>query len=122
MPFNPEVAIVFGSMLLALFASLLYAYWYQSMKHKKSGQGTSSGSESIRLSELEEVMRRAVAEATLPLVKRLETLESEVLSLRLPEGMSARRTRMGQDGDPQLPLPEERSEEDAGVPMRGRVR
>ena len=76
---DPNVAIVFGSLLCALIVSLLYASWYQTMKRNTPKRGAKSDlANSVGLGELEAVMRRAVEEAVAPLEDRIASLESEV--------------------------------------------
>lgn len=88
MPVDPDVVIVFGTLLAALIASLLYAVWYQTfkMKHKSGRKNVSGGADnSIGVSELEEVVRRATKEATQQLDARLAGLESDVRALLASE-------------------------------------
>ena len=83
MPLDPTVAIVFGTLFLSLVLSLLYAFWQQIFKHKTSKRASELDlSRSIRVSELEGLIHKAVAEATLSLDERLATLEAEVQSLQ----------------------------------------
>jgi len=124
MPLDPTIVIIFGSLFLSLLASLVYAVWYQQFKHKhKTGKRTAQHDlpESIRVSELEALIRKATTEATLPLEERLSLLEAEVTSLHdvlEQEGAIPERR-----GEPLVELPEdEREEEGARSRPRRRIR
>lgn len=83
MPFDPTVAIVFGTMLCALVLSLAYAVWYQSLKRKTSVRNKRDALEnSVGLKELEGMMRRTMEESLRPLQGRFDALEAEVHALQ----------------------------------------
>ena len=85
MPFDPTVAIVFGTMLTAFLFSLIYAFWYQQFKHRVKQGGGAKTDQSIGVGELEGLIRRAVEEATRPLNDRLDALESELDAATQPD-------------------------------------
>ena len=119
MPVDPTVVIVFGTLFLSLVVSLIF--WLQSVKYKAS-KGGEAADQSIRVSELEEMIREAVVVATRPLNKQLATLEAEVQMLHaalgdeaeglLPEGRPA----------PLLALPEDETGKEMTGAARRRVR
>lgn len=124
MPVDPDLLVVFLTMLAALFASLIYAAWYQQFKHRHK-QGKRSAADtagSIGLSELEGVIRKAVAEATEPLDDRMATLEDEFRALRTRLSNEQRRLAAPQESASRVELPEEEAEDDALVRARRRVR
>jgi hypothetical protein len=93
-----DVLIVFGTMFFSLVAVLVYASWYQKFKHKaKKG---SDSSNSMRASELEELIRNAVTEATRSLEGRMAGLEARVQALQPGDDAHARLP--GRRGEPLL--------------------
>ena len=108
MPFDPTVAIVFGSMLCALTLSLLYAVWYQSMKRKTSWRSAADDpSKSVSLTELEGLVKKAVSDAVKPLQARFDTLEREVRSLRVTADEESGRALTGHAETLDLDVPED---------------
>ena len=85
-----DVLIVFGTMFFSLVAVLIYASWYQNFKHKAKKGGDSSNS--MRASELEELIHKAVTEATRSLEKRMAGIEAEVRALQPGDEAPARLT------------------------------
>jgi hypothetical protein len=82
LPFDPTVAIVFGTMLVALILTLVYAAWYQSIKHRSGRKKGADPDKSVGVAELEEMMRRTVAEALAPLEDRFDGLEERVRTIQ----------------------------------------
>lgn len=79
MPVDPHVVIVFGSLLCALALSLGYSMWYQSMKRRDHDRTASSdASNALGVSELQDLLRQAVREATGPLEQRFDVLERKL--------------------------------------------
>lgn len=125
MPFDPTVAIIFGTLLTALLSSLLYAVWYQQFKHKNkaSQSGAQDPSRSIGVSELEQLIHAAVSEAIRPLNARLGVLEEEVQALGAPLGEEAERALVERQEKPLLDMPEDEVAEDPlRLASRKRVR
>ncbi len=120
MPFDPTVAIVFGTLLVALLSSLLYAYWYQStkLKHSKSRKDVSN---SLTVSELEAVIKKSVEEATRAFENRLEALESQVQSLQEKVGETAKGLLTEHEEDFSARLPNAEREEEPAMRQRRRV-
>ena len=81
------VAIVFGSIVTIVKSVLGYRERTRFGVTPRAGSRShSSGGASLTTSELEDMMRRAVADATAPLAERMDVLESHVASARrLPE-------------------------------------
>ena len=119
------VVIVFAALIVCLMLSLGYAVWYQKEKFKySSGQSRAidDGSKSVGVSELKEMIRSAVVEATGGLDKRLEAIESEIRALR-PSDRDSRALTEGK-ATPLLDLGEEEAdapEEEESIPSRRRV-
>lgn len=121
MPFDPTVAIVFGTLLAALLSSLLYAFWYQSAKFKHSKPGKESASNSLTVSELEAVIQKSVAEATRAFNDRLVTLENQVQSLQRKSNEAARGLLPEREEDFSVRLPDVEMEEEPVVRQKRRV-
>lgn len=88
LPFDPTAAIVFGTMLVALVLSLLYAAWYQSMK-LKTKRGSTDLSNSVGLKELESMMRRTLNEALAPIEDRVDAIDDRIRSIQKALGPAA---------------------------------
>lgn len=121
MPFDPTVAIVFGTLLAALLSSLLYAFWYQSAKFKHSKSGKESASNSLTVSELEAVIQKSVAEATRAFDDRLAILENQVQSLQRKSNEAARGLLSEREEDFSVRLPDVEMEEEPVVRQKRRV-
>jgi hypothetical protein len=104
------VVVVFGFILLIVLASLGYAAWAEHLKykHRESSSGRlSDASNSIGLSELSNVIRTAVSEATAPLEERLDTIEGEIRELRSSDAPTVRRALEEPPSEPLLDLDED---------------
>lgn len=115
MPLDPTIAIVFGTLFLSFLFSLLYAFWYQQFKYKHKTpkrREENASPESIRVSELEALIHKAVAEATLPLEERLATLEADVTSLQDSLGQDLNAILPERRAAPLLAVPDDNPEEE----------
>ncbi len=123
MPFDPTVAIVFGSILLSLILSLGYALVHQALKYKTAQQKNTQGlSRSMTAGELEALVREAAIEAARPLEKRMAALEADIRQLYAALGEEAGKALSEQRSPlPGLMLDDPEAEADY-PPVRRRVR
>jgi len=110
------VFVVFGFILIIVLSSLGYAAWAEHLKykHKSAGQDRlSDSSNSVGLSELSNVIRKAVSEAAAPIQERLDTIEGELRELRSSEAPAETRALEAPRSEPLLDLedPEDEAEE-----------
>ena len=108
---DPTIVIVFGSLLIALLSSLGYAYWHQTFKYKTSKRGLEDGASSLKVSELEELIRHAMEEALRPFEKRFAEVEAEIHSLHATISNNPERLTRKNENYPLLQLSEEEEED-----------
>lgn len=106
MPLDPTVAFIFATLFLALVASLLYAYWYQSLKHR-SRHSNGGGSQSLKVSELEDLVRKSVEEATASLDDRLASLQVDMQALKTALEAETGRKQLDSKRETLLDLPDD---------------
>lgn len=124
MPFDPNVLIVFGSLLCALALSLAYAVWFQSVKRRDRTPGKNlHAAQSVGVSELQEIVRAAVKDATEPLEARFDSLDARLRALQGRAGAEPRRALSEHDSSAELELPDASDAADtAEQRARARVR
>ena len=77
--------IVFSFILSLVYMILHHSKW----KYKQKQEAARAAGSSLRTSELKEIMREAVEEATAPLAERVQALEAQLRSLETPRLMPA---------------------------------
>ena len=117
------VFIVFGSILIIVLSSLGYAAWAEHLKYKHKNSGSdrlSDGSNSVGLSELSNVIRKAVSEATAPLEDRLDAIEGELRELGSSKTPTGTRALEAPRADPLLDLEDTEEEAEEAPAKTGR--
>ena len=88
--------IVFSFILSLIWMILSHSKW----KYKQQQEIARASDNSLRTSELKELMREAVEEATEPLTMQIQALEAQLRELKVPRLMPARNDALREDIDP----------------------
>ena len=88
--------IVFSFILSLIWMILSHSKW----KYKQQQEIARASDNSLRTSELKELMREAVEEATEPLTLQIQALEAQLRELKVPRLMPARNDALREDIDP----------------------
>jgi hypothetical protein len=97
-PPEPELVIVFGTILLCIFLMTVYGITKQILRYKSRQRDEEKEPAGVGLTELEEVIRRSVLEASRPIALRMDQLDERMSHL----------AELLESADPDL-LPESRS-------------